>query len=89
MRSGRVSARANRGYFFAQTTVVVHAAATARTRLDEHLRRRRIDLDLLLGRKRGQTQELTRLRDRLGAIAAGEQTVVADAMEPLSSKVPA
>jgi hypothetical protein len=53
----------------------------------EHLRRRRINLDRLLGHRRGQTQELARLRDRLGAIAAGEQAVVADAMEAFGQHV--
>jgi len=58
-----------------------HAAAAARARLGEWLRRRRIDFDRLFGHRRGQTQELARSRDRLGAVRAGEQAVVADAME--------
>src|SRR5216684_4970985 len=64
-----------------------HAAATARARLGDWLRRRRIDLDRFLGHRCGQTQELARPRDRLGAIAAGEQAVVADAMESLGQYV--
>jgi hypothetical protein len=64
-----------------------HATATARTRLGEHLRRRRIVLDRLLGHRRGQTQELARPRDRLGAVGAGEQAIVADAMEALGQHV--
>src|SRR5450631_4912857 len=58
-----------------------HATATARARLGEHLRRRRINLDRFLGHRRGQTQEFARPRDRLGAVHAGEQAVVANAME--------
>ena len=64
-----------------------HAAAAAGARLGECLRRRRVDLDRLLGRGRCQSQELTRLGDRLGAFAAGEQAVVADAMEALGQHV--
>jgi len=64
-----------------------HAAATARTRLGEWLRRRRIDLGRLFGRRRCQSQEFTRSRDRLGAVRAGEQAVVADAMETLGQHV--
>ena len=64
-----------------------HAAATARTRLGEWLRRRRIDLDRLLGHRRGQTEELACSRDRLGAIAGGEQAVVTDAMEAVGQDV--
>jgi hypothetical protein len=62
-----------------------HASAAARARLGEHLRRRRIDLDRLFGNRSGQTQEFARSRDRLGAVRAGEQAVVADAMEALGS----
>jgi hypothetical protein len=58
-----------------------HAAATAGARLSEYLRRRRIDFDRLFGRRRCQSQEFAHSRDRLGAIRAGEQAVVADAME--------
>jgi hypothetical protein len=58
-----------------------HAAATAGARLGEWPRRRWIDLDRGFGRRRGQTQELSRPRDRLGAVCAGEQAIVADAME--------
>jgi hypothetical protein len=58
-----------------------HAAATAGARLGECLRRRRIDFDRLFGRRRCQSQELAHSRDRLGAVRAGEQAVVADAME--------
>ena len=60
-----------------------HAAATARARRGQHLRRRGIDLDLLLGHRRGHTQDLTRSRDRLGAVRAGEQAAVADAVEAI------
>jgi hypothetical protein len=35
----------------------------------------------VLGHRGGQTQELARPRDRLGAITGGEQAVVADAVE--------
>jgi hypothetical protein len=53
----------------------------------ERLRCRRIDLDRLLGRRPRQTQELARPYDRLGAIGAGEQAVVPDAMEALGQYV--
>src|SRR5260221_2682990 len=58
-----------------------HAAATARARLGEWLRRRRIDFDRGFGCRRCQSQEFAHLRDRLGAVRAGEQAVVADTME--------
>src|SRR3979411_1323612 len=58
-----------------------HAAATAGARLGECVRRRRIDFDRLLGRRRRPSREFAHSRDRLGAIRAGEQAVVADAME--------
>src|SRR5216684_2101797 len=64
-----------------------HATATAGARLGEWLRRRRIDLDRLFGRRRCQSQELARSRDRLGAVRAGEQAIVADAMEALGQHV--
>ena len=64
-----------------------HAAATAGTRLGEWLGCRWIDLDGLFGRRRCQSQKFTRSRDRLGAIAAGEQAVVANAMEALGQNV--
>ena len=64
-----------------------HTAATARARLGKHLRRRRIDLDRLFGRRRCQSQEFARSRDRLGAVRAGEQPVVADAMEAFGQHV--
>src|SRR5260221_8618355 len=54
-----------------------HAAATARARLGEWLRRRRIDFDRGFGCRRCQSQEFAHLRDRLGAVRAGEQAVVA------------
>src|SRR5258708_11523891 len=60
-----------------------HAAATARARLGEWLRRRRIDFDRGFGCRRCQSQEFAHLRDRLGAVRAGEQAVVADAMAGL------
>jgi hypothetical protein len=44
-------------------------------------RLRWIGVARLLGRRRGQVQELTPGLDCFGAIAAGEQAVVADAME--------
>jgi hypothetical protein len=44
---------------------------------------RRIDLGCLLGGRRHQVQELARRRDCVGASAAGEQPVVADAVEAL------
>ena len=62
-----------------------HAAAAAGARVGKRLRRRRIDLDRLLGCGCCPTQELARPRDRLGAIAAGEQAVVPDAMEAMGS----
>jgi len=59
-----------------------HAAAAAGARLGEWLCCRRIDLDRRFGRRRRcQSQEFARSRDRLGADCAGEQAVVADAME--------
>ena len=58
-----------------------HAAATAGARLGEWPRRRWIDFDRRFRRRRCQSQELARSRDRLGAICAGEQAIVADAME--------
>src|SRR5216684_1050871 len=64
-----------------------HAAATAGTRLREWLHRRRIDLDRLFGRRRCQSQEFARSRDRLGAVGAGEQAMVADAMESFGQHV--
>ena len=58
-----------------------HAAAAAGARLCEWLGRRRIDLGRRFGRRRCQSQQFTRSRDRLGAVRAGEQAIVADAME--------
>ena len=43
----------------------------------------RIDLGGFFERRRGQAQEFACSRDRLGAVGAGEQAVVADAMEAL------
>jgi hypothetical protein len=50
---------------------------------EERARRRRWGMrrSRLLDRRRGPTEELTRPRDRLGALAAGEQAAVPDAME--------
>ena len=64
-----------------------HAAAAAGTRLCQWLRRRRIDLDRRFGRGRCQSQEFTRPCDRLGAVWAGEQAVVADAVEAFGQHV--
>src|SRR6202795_2616788 len=64
-----------------------HAAATAGTRLNECLRRRRINFDRRFGRRRCQSQEFARSHDRFGAVRAGEQAVVADAMEALGQQV--
>src|SRR5271168_1580334 len=64
-----------------------HAAAAAGASLRKHLRHRWIDLDRLLGYRRGQSQEFARSRDCLDAIAGGEQAVVADAMEALGQYV--
>jgi hypothetical protein len=55
-----------------------HAAAAARARACERLCR--IGPVGLLGRRRGEVQDLAHVFDRFGAIAAGEQTVVADAV---------
>jgi hypothetical protein len=63
-----------------------HATAAAGAWVGERLRGG-IGLDRLFGRRRGQVQELARRRDRLGAIAAGEQAIVADAMEALGQDV--
>jgi hypothetical protein len=61
-----------------------HAAAAAGARLGEWLRRC-IDFDRRFGCRHCQSQEFARSRDRLGAIRAGEQAVVADAMEAFGS----
>ena len=60
-----------------------HAAATVGARLSDWLGGRRIDLGGFFERRRGQAQEFACSRDRLGAVGAGEQAVVADAMEAL------
>ena len=60
-----------------------HAAATVGARLGDWLGGRRIDLGGFFERRRGQAQEFACSRDRLGAVGAGEQAVVADAMEAL------
>src|ERR1700694_2786345 len=64
-----------------------HAAAAAGARLGEWLRRRCIDFDRRFGWRRCQSQEFARSRDRFGAIRAGEQAVVADAMEAFGEHV--
>jgi hypothetical protein len=64
-----------------------HAAATARARLGEWLRRRRSDFDRRFGHGRCQSQEFAHSRDRLGAVCAGEQAVAADAMEAFGQHV--
>jgi hypothetical protein len=56
-------------------------------RLGERLRRRRIDFDRLLSRRRCQSEEFAHPRDRLGAVRAGKQAVVADAMEAFGQHV--
>ena len=67
-----------------------HATAAAGARVGERLHR--ISLACLLsfcrsiGRGRGQVQELAHVLDRFGTIAAGEQAVVADAVEALGQK---
>src|SRR5215470_17870170 len=68
-----------------------HAAAAAWARMRERLRRIGV-VHLLsfcrsIGRGWGQVQELTHSVDRFGAIAAGEQAVVADAVEALGQDV--
>src|SRR5215468_7002659 len=68
-----------------------HTAAAARARLGKQLRL--ISLACLLsfwrsiGRGRGAVQELAHVLDGFGAIAAGEQAVVADAVEALGQDV--
>src|SRR5262249_483170 len=68
-----------------------HTAAAARARLGKRLRL--ISLACLLtfwrsiGRGRGAVQELAHVLDGFGAIAAGEQAVVADAVEALGQDV--
>src|SRR5271166_3167145 len=68
-----------------------HAAATAGARACERLDligfTRVLSFCRSIGRGWGQVQELTRLLDRFGAIAAGEQAVVADAVEALGQDV--
>src|SRR4029077_5639763 len=64
-----------------------HAAAAAGARLGEWLRRRWVDFDRRFGCRAFQSQEFARSRDRLGAIRAGEQAVVADAMEAFGEHV--
>ena len=58
-----------------------HAAAAARTRLCERLCR--IGLARLFGRRWVQVQKLTHGVNRMCAIAAGEEAVMADAVEAL------
>ena len=58
-----------------------HATAAAGAWMRERLRR--IDLGRLFGGRHGQVQELARRGDGVGTVAAGEQAVVADAVEPL------
>ena len=56
-----------------------HPAAAARARVGERLRR--IGLARLVGRGWGQVEEFTHGFHHFGAIGAGEQAVVADAVE--------
>jgi hypothetical protein len=63
-----------------------HAAAAAGARACERLCRigfARLLGRSLLGRTWAEVQEIAQVRDGLGAIAAGEQAVVADAVEAL------
>ena len=62
-----------------------HTAAAMRARVRERLPW--IGVARLLGRRRSQIQELTHGLDGLGAIGAGEQAVVADAVETLGEDV--
>ena len=68
-----------------------HAAAAAGARVGERLRRigpaGLLSFCRSLGRGRGAVQELAHMLDGFGAIAAGEQTVVADAVEALGQDV--
>ena len=64
-----------------------HAAATAGARLGEWLRHRWIDFGRLLGHRRCHSEEFARSHDGLGAVRAGEQAVVADAMEAFGQHV--
>ena len=64
-----------------------HATATAWARLGEWLRHRWIDFGRLLGHRRCHSEEFARSHDGLGAVRAGEQAVVADAMEALGQYV--
>jgi hypothetical protein len=63
-----------------------HASAAARARVCERLcliGLAGVPGRSLLGRRSGEVQELTHGLDGLGAIAAGEQAVVADAVKAL------
>jgi len=62
-----------------------HAAAAAGARVREPLRR--IGVAHLLGRRWGPVQELTHGLHRFGAIAAGEQAIVTDAVEAFGEDV--
>jgi hypothetical protein len=62
-----------------------HATTAAGARVRERLRR--IGVARLLDRRRGQVQELTHGLHRFGAIGAGEQAIVTDAMETLGEDV--
>jgi hypothetical protein len=62
-----------------------HINHRSRGRVRERLRR--IGVARLLGRRRGQVQELTHGRHRFGAIGAGEQAIVTDAMETIGEDV--
>ena len=68
-----------------------HAAAAARARVCERLcgigLARLLSFCRSIGRRWVQIQELTHVLDRFGAIAAGEQAVVADAVEALGQNV--
>jgi hypothetical protein len=63
-----------------------HASAAAGAWVGERLCGR-IGVNCLRGNGRGQVQGVARRRDGLGAIAAGEQAVGADAVEALGQDV--
>jgi hypothetical protein len=65
-----------------------HAAAAAGAWVGERLCRCWVGLDRLVGRRWGQVQEFARRGDCVGAIAAGEQAIVADAVEARRSSLP-
>src|SRR5258708_2266347 len=61
--------------------------ATAGAGLGEWLRHRWIDFGRVLGHRRCHSEEFARSHDGLGAVRAGEQAVVADAMEAFGQHV--